>query len=327
LILNYVNFLQRSSCMKKTVQIIMSLCLVFTFCFLSSAIAGGPCADVNCDDGDECTLDSCEVIDEIAVCINEPIPGCGDPCADVDCDDYDACTREYCDPATGKCVYEDIDCADGDLCTEDYCDPATGCVNTEINCDDGDKCTIDSCDPKTGACVNEDKICDDYDECTDDYCDPDTGSCVYEDNGLCVECPPAYPKTQGYWQRQCRALGLIGKSRGKLKLHEEWMADLSPEEKMEICGNLNAIANDMCSKATKQLQAVMLNRRTERIANCNCIMPEGTVGSAIEMIIEMIADGDCKDANELADGINTGEIIVDCSDKEPPKPPTGLEIE
>ena len=105
------------------------------------------------------------------------------------------------------------------------------------------------------------------------------------------------------------------------------MADLSPAEQAEICGNLKAISNDMCSKAEKQLQAVMLNRRTERIANCNCIMPEGTVGDAIEMIIEMIADGDCKDANDLADGINTGEIIVECGDYEPPKPPTGLEID
>jgi hypothetical protein len=311
--------------MKKSVQIIMSICLVFSLCFLSNALAN-PCSNLVCDDGDECTLDTCEIIDGIAECVYEEIPGCGDPCADVICES-DECTTCVCNPATGECECEDKNCADGDLCTIDECDPATGCVNTEISCDDGDKCTIDSCDPKTGECVNEPKICDDNDECTDDSCDPETGSCVYEDNGLCVECPPAYPKTQGYWQRQCRALGLIGTSMGRLKLHEAWMADLSPDEKAEICGNLNAISNDMCSKAGKQLQAVMLNRRTERIANCNCLTPEGTVGGAIEMIIEMIADGDCKDANDLADGINTGDIIVDCRDYEPPKPPTGLEID
>ena len=311
--------------MKKTLPVLLvSLCFVFSLFLPSEAPAPGVCYGVICDDGDECTVGSCQVIDGAAVCVYEPIPDCGDPCKDVVCES-DLCSTGACDPATGECVYQDKDCADGNLCTADSCDPVKGCINKEKNCDDGDKCTNDYCDEMTGECVNEDKICDDDNKCTDDSCDPETGNCVFEENDLCEECPPAYPKTQGYWQHQCRALGLIGKSMGMVRLHEKWMAELDNIE--EICDNLDADSNDMCSKAGKQLQAVMLNRMSERVANCNCIMPEGTVGSAIEMIIEMIADGECKDANDLADGINTGDIIIECMDYEPPKPPTGVIIE
>ena len=176
-------------------------------------------------------------------------------------------------------------------------------------CDDENPCTIDYCD-ESGMCVNETKDCDDNDRCTDDYCDIDTGLCINEDNDMCEECPPAYPKTQGYWQHQCRALGLIGNSNGNVRLHEAWMGELDTIE--EICDNLDATPNDMCSKARKQLQALMLNSMSERVADCNCILPGGTVGDAIESIEEMIDAGMCIRANNLADGINRGYLIIEC---------------
>jgi len=56
----------------------------------------------------------------------------------------------------------------------------------------------------------------------------------------------------------------------------------------------------------------MLNRMSERVADCNCIMPGGTVGDAIELIAEMIDTGMCIKANNLADGINRGYLIIKC---------------
>jgi hypothetical protein len=88
--------------------------------------------------------------------------------------------------------------------------------------------------------------------------------------------------------------------------------DLTREEQVEICANLKAISNDMCSKARKQLQALELNLMSERVAECNCVMAEGNIGDAIELIYGWIEDGECKDANYLADGINRGDMIIDC---------------
>ena len=118
---------------------------------------------IDCDDGDACTTDTC---DPVTGCVHTPI----------DCDDGDACTTDTCDPVTG-CVHTPIDCDDGDACTTDTCDPVTGCVHTPIDCDDGDACTTDTCDPVTG-CVHTPIDCDDGDACTTDTCDPVTG-CVH----------------------------------------------------------------------------------------------------------------------------------------------------
>ena len=89
-----------------------------------------------------------------------------------------------------------------------FADPCCG-----VECDDGDPCTDDSC-----VVVNDEPVCE------------------YVDNGTC--CPPADPKTQGYWVHQCRALGLIGRSMGSPRLHEEWMATW--EETEDVCEDLDA---------------------------------------------------------------------------------------
>jgi hypothetical protein len=118
--------------------------------------------DLNCDDSNACTLDSC---DPASGCVNERIS----------CDDGDACTADSCDAASG-CVNTTISCNDGDQCTADSCDVSTGCVSTDISasCDDGNACTADSCDMAVG-CVNATVNCDDGNECTAESCDPATG--------------------------------------------------------------------------------------------------------------------------------------------------------
>jgi len=80
--------------------------------------------DSDCDDGNECTTDSCPGIDSL--CINLWEVGC---ClADSDCDDDDPCTVDECTGAGGECTHTNIccdgdaDCDDGDdVCTDDVC--------------------------------------------------------------------------------------------------------------------------------------------------------------------------------------------------------------
>jgi hypothetical protein len=154
----------------------------------------GGCS-ISCDDGDPCTIDTCEG----GVCVNTPIDcsafddqcnagACVDGVCEAQpanegqpCDDGNACTGgETCQG--GECTGGgDISCNDGNACTDDSCDPATGCINTPITCDDGDPCTEDRCDPATG-CVNEPVICPVGQACLE-------GECVGCAGGTCDNLP------------------------------------------------------------------------------------------------------------------------------------------
>jgi hypothetical protein len=97
-------------------------------------------APVACDDGNPCTVDSCD-------------PGTG-ACAHVarSCDDHNACTVDSCDPLTGQCRNVAQSCDDANACTNDLCDPASGqCTHGSISCDDQNACSIDTCNPLSGC--------------------------------------------------------------------------------------------------------------------------------------------------------------------------------
>lgn len=117
--------------------------------------------DRNCDDGNPCSIDSCD--DEIG-CVSVPVHG-------GDCYLDDPCKVGTCNQ--GTCIIPpDASCDDGNPCTEDVCDPVKGCQHTELNdiaCDDGDKCTVlGVC--INGECVSEPRNCDDGNVCTIDSC-------------------------------------------------------------------------------------------------------------------------------------------------------------
>ncbi len=87
--------------------------------------------------------------------------------SDANCNDSDACTMDRCDLSNNMCVNTDItaSCDDGNACTDDSCAAETGCVNTDnsANCDDGEECTAESCDPSTGCSsepVLDGTVCD-----------------------------------------------------------------------------------------------------------------------------------------------------------------------
>jgi hypothetical protein len=142
-------------------------------CTVSDTCAGGVCAagtSQNCDDGNPCTVDSCDAT-----------KGCMHSANAIACSDGNACTLNdvcasgSCQPGAGKV------CNDGQYCTSDSCNPNSGdCVFygaafENAACDDGSVCTVgDLC--KSGACApGGAKDCSDNNVCTDDACDAAIG--------------------------------------------------------------------------------------------------------------------------------------------------------
>lgn len=176
------------------------------FCSGFEQCVGGECVGgdaPSCDDGIECTRDSCE----------------GDGCLNDAKDDR--CVGEpgevlVCSPVDGCIVpdecEEDIDCNDGAFCNGEercvagFCEfgpapacPSTGCMVGDCDegedrcvvfpddslCDDSIDCTRDSCG-SAGACILTpvDSACDDGVHCTMDVCRTD-GCDVVPLNSLC----------------------------------------------------------------------------------------------------------------------------------------------
>jgi hypothetical protein len=168
-------------------------------CTEKDVCKGGSCAGapLNCDDGNPCTLDTC---DPVKLCTHSPGPSApcddgnlcttNDTCAAGSCQpgqekicaDTNPCTMESCVPSSGKCnnqmVADSTPCDDGTACTHsDQCLSAS-CTGTPISCDDQNPCTENTCD-KVDGCKTKlltGTTCDDKLECTGN------GSCK---NGLC----------------------------------------------------------------------------------------------------------------------------------------------
>jgi hypothetical protein len=158
------------------------------------------------DDGNTCTIDSCDPTlgaqhdaraagsscDDGSLCNgSESCDGAGSCQAStaVDVDDDNACTVDSCDPAVGVShapATEGTSCEDGDLCNgNETCNTAGNCVSrTAVSVDDNNPCTADSCDPEigvqnqpvaTGTACGEGNLCN-----GEEACDP-RGACVSSD--------------------------------------------------------------------------------------------------------------------------------------------------
>jgi len=177
-------------------------------CTLGDACDGaGSCAptyELNCDDGNECTNDSCFFA--------------------FGCNHYESgsptCTSLCVDPGTDQPLPAGTPCLDQDVCTVgDTCDGAGNCVSGPVrSCDDGDPCTADVCSQNmqlpwpTDGCVHTDNLCQpdcsnpanegqpcsDLDACTTATCQG--GACV----ATPIQCDDGNP-CNGY--SQCQATG------------------------------------------------------------------------------------------------------------------------
>ncbi|MBM4388570.1 MAG: hypothetical protein FJ088_12570, partial [Deltaproteobacteria bacterium] len=131
---------------------------------------------VECNDGNECTDDSCES-DKGCVFLKVSEKPCSqsNPCME----------GAMC--VEGVCQGHPKICGDTNICTDDYCNEKTGECEYQGNsnpCDDGNKCTNDDyC--SDGDCIGGVILfCKDDNFCTDDYCDKETGQCKFANNTL-----------------------------------------------------------------------------------------------------------------------------------------------
>jgi hypothetical protein len=170
----------------------------------------GDCVtDLECDDGNTCTSDTCvsgacqntnnaESCDDGLFCT--PDDGCfGGVCAGSG----DACPGQLCDEVNDVCVdcFTELECDDSNPCTTDAC-VSGACQNTNntVPCDDGLFCTADDacsggvcsgsgdacpaqqCDEVNDVCVDcfTSLECDDSNACTTDACV--SGACQNTNN-------------------------------------------------------------------------------------------------------------------------------------------------
>ena len=112
-------------------RIVGGLILTFVLSFGGAQFADACTRPQQCDDGNPCTIDTCEL-----VCLHKP----------KYCYDSEICTVDSCDPATGKCVNPWVDCTDEDPCTQEKCIGGT----TAVEC----RFPLKQCD-EPGACVDE----------------------------------------------------------------------------------------------------------------------------------------------------------------------------
>jgi len=148
-------------------------CTKKDFC-VAGKCAGTAIPAADCDDSNDCTIDSCA-----------PSYGCTNKPAPLKCDDGDKCTKgDHC--VASKCVAGqlvcpcefDKDCDDKNPCTADSCVLGQGCSNPPLkagaSCNDGDKCTTnDVCGAAT--CQGKAIDCDDKNTCTKDACVAELG--------------------------------------------------------------------------------------------------------------------------------------------------------
>ena len=150
------------------------LCTTGDYCHLGECTHKG---ELQCNDGNSCTNDSCK-----------PETGCAHSANSADCEDGNACTlNDQCDQ--GWCLGKATpDCNDDNPCTDDSCDPDIGCVHVfnTVPCNDSDACTTgEAC--ANGACLGGGEAnCDDGNPCTDDSCVSPTG-CVHLPNAESCE--------------------------------------------------------------------------------------------------------------------------------------------
>jgi hypothetical protein len=152
-----------------------ALCSDGDVCTTGDSCAAGSCVpgpQVNCNDGNVCTDDACDVK---LGCQHVPNTA---SCEDGDeCTANDVCSQALCAPG-GAVV-----CADGNVCTDDSCDSKLGClhaVNT-AKCDDGNACTVNDVCSNASCKAGTPVTCNDNNLCTDDSCSPLNG-CVFLPN-------------------------------------------------------------------------------------------------------------------------------------------------
>jgi hypothetical protein len=138
-----------------------------------------PCDEVNCDDGDPCTSDSC--VD--GICLNEKIPGCGEgPCGNPNAG---SCTVPNGSPGCDDAACCKLVCSADPYCCDTEWDFL--CVDAaNLNCKGGGG--GGACGEGAGSCFESNGTpgCDN-EECCELVCSADPYCCNTEWDFLCVD--------------------------------------------------------------------------------------------------------------------------------------------
>ncbi|MFT7622895.1 MAG: hypothetical protein ACI9WU_002070 [Myxococcota bacterium] len=157
-----------------------------------------PCKGVVCDDGNECTVDSCDASECVfsgkpagTACDDGLFCTVGETCGTAGCgggtvrqcpDSNGGCRVGTCDETAGACAQqsagEGAGCDDGDACTTgEQCSPGGQClVGAPVQCaDPAESCLTFVCESELGGCIDkplaDNAVCSDGDPCTqDDAC-------------------------------------------------------------------------------------------------------------------------------------------------------------
>jgi hypothetical protein len=190
---------------------IISFLLAIVACL--SLVCGEPiCGTTDCNDMNECTIDTCDESIPIASggpCVHTPVV-CDDnllcttdSCnaqrgcvfSEIQCHFFNLCEFGQCNPNTGRCEPDPSDpCFVEEMCIVSVCDPFTGsCRRHQKDCNDNNACTTDECLPFVGCDHLLTVHCnDDGNLCTDDYCNPIDGNCIHppvncDDRNSCTD--------------------------------------------------------------------------------------------------------------------------------------------
>jgi cysteine-rich repeat protein len=245
----------------------------------------------DCDDGEPCTIDSCNA----ALGCQHVAVGNGLPCADNDlCDGAETCLD-------GRCaVGAPLACDDGNPCTVGSCNRRLGCRQTPVSdgapcgagdrCTGGDFCQAGICTPGTGVPIE----CDDGDACTNDGCEPVRG-CVHTPVADCV---PLFDRAAG----QCQAM--IARRGG-------WYAALAQRQFVTCLNRVlgigagvrpGAAASDVCrdridpQNAGSALSRARARARLGMLARCQNLAPAqvrspcADTAATIDEVVDCVLD-------------------------------------
>jgi len=133
------------------------------------------------------------------------------------------------------------------------------------------------------------------------------------------------PKTQGFWKRQCEGPHPSGEPErlsGYAACVDDARTFAGVADAVEICDRLHPQPNsDKCEQAEAQFMALELNACSGRLAPSCCTSSDREPSTVVEAVAEVDAllanpdrgFDDCVSAQAIADGINSGRTVADCT--------------
>jgi hypothetical protein len=322
----------------------LSLCEDKDHCTKETICLSGECSggkDVDCEDGNPCTTDSCD--SEIG-CSFEPTPA---PCEDGDpCTSGDGCQDGSCTSGFNICpCLSDADCAqfdDGDGCNGTLkCNDESLCVvdvSSVVICSglDDDGCLKSECEPTLGECVTsllpDGAPCQDDDVCTlSEKCQ--TGTCGSEtaldcEGGTCSlgVCDPAlgcqFEALEGPCDdgNACTEEDVCANGECVGTGNDcpcETLSDCAESDDGDLCNGTLDCIEGFCSVSENSAIACDPSENT----GCQlaiCIPATGECVNTPVNVAQPCDDGDaCTLDSVCSDGICQGGAPIECQDENP----------